>query len=213
MLSSLAAERKVDLQKWEDWFDVCQRLHEAARTSYESARRMSGGAAEVVKEWKKVLNHTKKAETHFVVDPAPLSSRFAYDTKDEAMQMWDDIQTWRDTTSAEIEKYSECASQNPPTTDDLKRLSESRNYVLLAENLIRAKFNNADGTTDYKFAIYLEDTVLRNIRDIPPLEKLRELQETAQRCLGINDTLTCQISGKITEKGKQQRKSWNPFRR
>jgi hypothetical protein len=213
MLSSLAAERKVDLQKWEDWFDVCQRLHESARTSYESARRMSGGAAEVVKEWKKVLNHTKKAETHFVVDPAPLSSRFAYDTKDEAMRLWEDIQTWRDTTSAEIEKYSECASQNPPTTDDLKRLSESRNYVLLAENLVRAKFNYADGTTDYKFAVYLEDTVLRNIRDIPPLEKLQNLHETAERCLGINDTLTRQIEEKIADKSKQQGKSWNPFRK
>jgi len=210
MLSSLAAERKLDLQKWEDWFDVCQRLYEAARTSYESARRIVGGAAEVVKEWKKVLNHTKKAETHFGIDPAPLSSRFAYDTKDEAMQLWEDIQAWRDTTNAEIEKYSECASQNPPTTEDLKHLSESQNYVLLAENLIRAKFNNADENY-YKFSLYLEDTVLRNIRDIPPLEKLRELQETAERCLGINDTLTRQIVEKIADKSRQKRKSWNPF--
>ena len=213
MLSSLAAERKVDLQKWEDWFDVCRRLHESARTAYESARRTIGGAAEMVKEWKKVLNHTKKAETHFGVDPAPLSSRFAYDAKDEAMRLWEDIRTWRDTTSAEIEKYSECASQNPPTTDDLKRLSESRNYALLAEALIRAKFifNNAD--ENYKFAVHLEDTVLRNIRGLPPLEKLQELQETAERCLGINDTLTRQIVEKIAEKGRQQRKPWNPFRR
>jgi len=210
MLSSLAAERKLDIQKWEDWFDACQRLHEAARTSYEPARRMIGGAAEVVKEWKKVLNHTKKAETHFIVDPAPLSSHFAYDTKDEAMRLWDDIRAWMDTTNTEIEKYSECASQNPPTTDDLKRLSESRNYVLLAENLIRAKFNNADENY-YKFAMYLEDTVLRNIRDLPPLEKLHELQETAERCLGINDTLTRQIAEKIAEKSRQKRKSWNPF--
>jgi len=167
----------------------------------------------MVKEWKKVLNHTKKAETHFGVDPAPLSSRFAYDAKDEAMRLWEDIRTWRDTTSAEIEKYSECASQNPPTTDDLKRLSESRNYALLAEALIRAKFifNNAD--ENYKFAVHLEDTVLRNIRGLPPLEKLQELQETAERCLGINDTLTRQIVEKIAEKGRQQRKPWNPFRR
>jgi len=212
MLSLLAAERKVDIQKWEGWFDASQRLHESARASYESARRMIGGAAEVVKEWKKVLNHTKKAETHFVVDPASLSSHFAYDTKEEAMRLWKDIQAWRDTTNAEIEKYSECASQNPPTTDDLKRLSESRNYVLLAENLIRAKFNNADENY-YKFALYLEDTVLRNIRDLPPLEKLQKLQETAERCLGINDTLTRQIVEKITEKSKQQGKPWNPFRR
>ena len=212
MLSSLAAERKVDIQNWEDWFEVSQRLHEATRTSYESARRMIGGAAEVVKEWKKVLNPTKKAETHFVVNPAPLSSRFAYDTKEAALGLWEDIQTWRDTTTAEIEKYSECASQNPPTTEDLKRLSESRNYVLLAENLIRAKFNNADENY-YKFSVYLEDTVLRNIRDLPSLEKLQELQESAERCLGINDTLTRQIAEKIVEKSKQQGKSWNPFRR
>lgn len=212
MLSALAAERKLDIQKWEDWFDACQRLHKSARTAHESAKGTIGGAAEVVKEWKKILNHTRKAETHFVLDPAPISSRFAYETKDEAMQFWDEIQVWRDATNAEIEKYSECASLNPPTTDDLKRLSESKNYVLLAENLIRAKFNNADENY-YKFALYLEDTVLRNIRDLPPLEKLQELQETAERCLGINDTLTRQISEKIAEKGKQQGKSWNLFRR
>ncbi len=126
------------------------------------------------------------------------------------MQLWEDIQVWQDTTNMEIGKYSECASQNPPTTDDLKRLSESRNYVLLAENLIRAKFSNADENY-YKFALYLEDTVLRNIKDLPPLEKLQELQETAERCLGISDTLTRQIAEKIADKSRQKRKSWNPF--
>jgi hypothetical protein len=210
-LTLLAAERKADLQKWKDWFDTSQRLHEDTRTSYELARRTSGAAAEVVKEWKRVLEHTKKAETHFADDPAPVSSRFAYDRKEEAVQLWEEIRAWRDVTTTQIGQ-SGFASQNPPTTDDLKHFSESRNYLLLAESLIRAKFNDADEKY-YKFALHLEDTVLRNIKDLPPLDKLQKLQETAEGCLGINDSLTRQISEKIAEKRKQQEKSWNPFRR
>jgi hypothetical protein len=200
-LSALAAQRQADLQKWDNWLNTGQRLHEAVRVAFEVARKTVGGAAEVVKEWKKALNHAKKAESHFAVEPALLSSRLAMEIKEDALSLSTEIIRWRESSEREIEKYSECASQTPPSFDDLKRLSQSRNYSVLAESLIRAKFNNTDETY-YRFALHLEDTVLRNLRDFPPLEKLHELQETAERCLGVDDTLTHQIAEKIQRRQK-----------
>lgn len=199
-LNALAAQRQADLQKWSVWYDGGQRLHETARASFETAKRTIGGAAEVVKEWKKALNHAEKATAHFEAEPASLSSHLVMEIKEDAQSLREEAVRWRDSIELQIENYGYCASQNPPTLEDLNQLANSKNYPLLAEGLIRAKFNYSDETPEFKWALRLEDTNLRNMSQLPPLDKLHELLEKAERCLGVEDSLTRQIREKIQKR-------------
>lgn len=190
ILEELAQKRLDDLVKWQSYVKEAQRLHEGAKASHESARDALGkmGLVEVTKLWQNAYALADAAETHLQSDPAEISSLTAQDLFDEKQDWLQNVREYKARADTSLASYSEC-QKNPPKTEDLARLIQYPSYDTVADNLIRAR--SVGGDAQYMLTVeHLEWKVLPAIKKLPAPERIQALFERAEKCLGVDHSLT-----------------------
>ena len=206
-LQKWATVRRDDAKKWEDWIDQGETLYGFTKKAYEDARRASGGALEVKRYWEQLVRQADAALTHLSKDPAPVSSNRAETIKNSSLEYSADISRWKAEAENRMEAYAEYATDTPLKADDILRLIKNGSYAELGESLIRAKFNRGDKTFN-DFVEHTEKIILRNLKDIPSIDRLERLVNEAEKCLGADDSLSNQFREKLAQLTQQPNKKW-----
>jgi hypothetical protein len=194
----VAAQRQADIQKWEEWLPDAEKLYNRMEMSHKATSEVFGGSLGVVKAWTKFQTDVDQAIAYFATEPAGVSSNKAKDLRKIKEDALKTMQEWKEKSVSELKRHEEFSSKKPPTIEELMQLSRNGNYFELAEGLIRAKFSPID--ENYRgFVKGLETNRLSTVTDTPPLGRLTELKNVAEKCLGPSDSLTIQIEQKIAD--------------